>query len=247
MLKLMMPIVGIILLWGPWSPAAFSMEKIDHGMLDPMMRSLNHTTWGYQIIKGDKNSPARYIERFEVRSGDCFANRSWNDCHEDRERSELSEKNKTTQSGDQRWYHWQFYLPESFMDIYPTKVTLGQFHQLHSHPAWMFELNHHGYWLEEHLHSRHKLTKKLISSEQLKGHWQDILVWVIWQRNHQGRLKVWVNHHLLVNYYGPTMSAHKVYFKYGLYRAFISRYQQKYHQRLPTQWLYYANVWEKIA
>jgi len=43
------------------------------------------------------------VERFEVRPGDCFVNLGWDDCAKERERSELSERNKTTMHAVAFW------------------------------------------------------------------------------------------------------------------------------------------------
>ncbi|MFM2483993.1 heparin lyase I family protein [Celerinatantimonas yamalensis] len=216
--------------------------SVSHGLLDPMMRSLNTTVWGYRILPVSSTNPAPLIERFEVRAGDCSTNNSWNDCQQDRERSELSERHKTTAAGQTRWYHWQFYLPTSYQDIYPTKVTLGQFHQKGAKPAWMFELDDQGYWLVRHLPHQPNYRQLLIPMHQLRGTWQSVTVKATWQRSAKGGLKVWVNQRQKVDYRGETMSATDIYFKYGLYRAFISRYRNKFHRALPTQWVEYANV-----
>ena len=78
----------------------------DRGWFDPMRRSLNNKSYGYQIVEDVTGSaPTKLIERFEVRPGDCAANRwGWDDCATDRERSELSQKNKDILIGDTEWY-----------------------------------------------------------------------------------------------------------------------------------------------
>ena len=185
----------------------------------------------------------RPIERFEVRPGDCSHNQTFNDCQQDRQRSELSEKYKTTVSGQMFWYRWMIYIPPQFPNVFPTKVTLGQFHQTHAKPAWMFELFPQGYVLARHLRQAYGQFNPhgqlLIPSHQLRGQWHNIVVKVLWQRDKRGILKVWVDDKLKVNYQGSMMSAYHVYFKYGLYQAFISRYP---HSKFPTQWVLYAQV-----
>ena len=42
---------------------------------------------------------------------------------------------------------------------------------------------------------------------------------------------------------GETNSSGKIYFKYGVYRSFMSRYLSKYGvDKVPAQIVYYANV-----
>ena len=72
-----------------------SREYNDRGAFDPMMRSLNNKSYGYQIVKDVTGSaPTKLIERFEVIAGDCGQQFGNDDCERDRERSELSQKNK---------------------------------------------------------------------------------------------------------------------------------------------------------
>ena len=53
-----------------------STQYNDRGWFDPMKRSLNDESYGYQIVENLKGSATtKLIERFEVRPGDCSANR----------------------------------------------------------------------------------------------------------------------------------------------------------------------------
>jgi hypothetical protein len=68
------------------------------------MRSLNNATHGYrQVVDPTAKAPSAMVERFEVRPGDCFVNLGWDDCAKERERSELSERNKTTMHAVAFW------------------------------------------------------------------------------------------------------------------------------------------------
>lgn len=222
---------------------AFPLElnSVNRGSLNPMMRSLNNAPWGYQ---NHVVAQSEVIEQFIVRNGDCFANRSWNDCEKDRQRSELSEKHKVTRSSDHVWYHWEFYLGTNFPDLYPTKVTLVQFHQVKAKPSWMFELDHQGYWLVDHLHLKDKRRYLLLPWEQLRGQWHQFDVNMHWSNSKDGRLQLWVDGESVADYHGVTMQAELSYFKYGIYQAFISRYKKANASRmLPTQRIYYRHVW----
>ena len=64
---------------------------VDRGNFGPFKRSLNNTSYGYNIIKDfTGTAPTEYIEVFDVRPGDCASDTGWSDCKQDRERSELS-------------------------------------------------------------------------------------------------------------------------------------------------------------
>ncbi len=211
-------------------------------------RSLNDTEHGYQrVIDPTGSAPAKRVEVFEVRPGDCDSNSSWNDCHSDRERSELSEANKNTKNGDEYWYGWSFYLDKDFPNIYPAKVTLGQFHQRNSQPVWMFELGKDGLYLTN-LVSGTSERYALLAEGLLRGQWHKIKVQVKWSKRKEGIFNVWLNGVRKLSFRGATMNAKNVYFKYGLYRAFLSRYYslntsgQSDITEVPTQKIYYANV-----
>ena len=218
----------------------------NRGNLGEMKRSLNNKSYGYVVQKDFTNTaPTESIEKFEVRNGDCASDSSgWNDCEQDRQRSELSERNKSTISGHEYWYGWSMYLPEDFVHLYPATVTLGQFHQKDSHPVWLFQLNENAYAVSE-------LTKGAIFSEwqlanidDMKGKWTKLEIHVKWTKNDDGFFKVWVNGKEKVNYIGETMTAKAIYFKYGIYQRELAGYKFKgnYNDPIPTQIVYYSNV-----
>ncbi len=228
------------------------------GNFGEFQRSLNTKSYGYRIVNDPTNKgPSSVVEAFEVRSGDCSYHEKWNDCLTDRERSELSQVEKDTVTGDKYWYSWYIFFPHDFINLSPAKVVLGQFHQDQSHPAWMFQHTVNGYSLVNQLEGNHK-DHELISEASLRGQWHKIVIQVIWQNNQQGQFNVWVNGKSKVKYTGPTMDASRVYFKYGLYRAFISRYQfsgrtgintrkgfnisENLNILTPTQKVYFSNV-----
>jgi len=218
---------------------------INRGNLGAMKRSLNIKSHGYVVQKDFTNTaPTESIEKFEVRNGDCYWNSNWNDCENDQQRSELTERKKTTISGNEYWYGWSVYLPRDFVHLYPAISTIGQFHQDHSHPVWLFQLNENAYAVSE-------LTKGAIFSEwqlakidEMKGKWTKLEIHVKWSKNDDGFLRVWVNGKQKVNYIGGTMTAKKVFFKYGINQRQLAGYKFKgnYKDPIPTQIVYYSNV-----
>ena len=54
---------------------------------------------------------------------------------------------------------------------------------------------------------------------------------------------VYVNGDRKVNYHGRTMKTNQVYFKYGIYRSHIDRFEKaKPGEPMPTQIVYFAGV-----
>ncbi|MDA0664627.1 MAG: polysaccharide lyase [Proteobacteria bacterium] len=216
----------------------------DRGAFGPFERSLNSTPYGYIVVPDPTGTaPTATVERFEVRPGDCSANRGWDDCATDRERSELSERGDREPAGSTRWYGWSFFLPAGFPEIHPAKLALGQFHQEKSHVIWMFQQTPGGLYLDDQVAGHTRRYHPLIDAAALRGRWHRIEVAARWTRNEDGYFRVWVNGIRKVDYAGRTMSADIVYFKYGVYRSFISRFRNATGtQDVPTQTVLYANI-----
>lgn len=219
-------------------------EALEHGDFGPFMRSLNDKPHGFSVVPDPTGSaPTPMVERFEVRPGDCGRHPGWDDCATDRERSELGERKKTTGPGEEWWYGWSLYLPADDPDIFPAKVTLGQFHQAKSHVIWRFQLAGDGLSLKDHVSGRDRRTHDVIPEADLRGRWHRFEVQARWSRDADGFLRVWVNGTQKVAYSGRTMTAKAVYFKYGVYRSVLSRYKKaRGADRVPAQIVHYANV-----
>ena len=218
-------------------------NSIERGNFGPFRRSLNDIPADYQVIPDPTSTaPSKMIEKFLVKDGDCGKTATWNDCEMDRERSELSEKERTNKEGSVIWYGWSLYFPKDYPQIYPTKVALGQFHQDDSSPLWMFQQNDEGYFLEGNFLSPKKVYE-LVKDKNLREKWHKIEIEIKWSAKADGYLKLWVNGEPKVDYKGPTKQSHEVYFKYGLYRSFLNRYKSaKKVKSIPEQYVYYANV-----
>jgi len=236
-----------------------SCSSIERGNFGPFQTSLCSKNYGYLIVDDPTGSaPLSKVEKFEVRQGDCGYTSKWSDCSRDRERCELSELSASTGSGDEYWYGWYIYFPEDFKDIYPTKVTLGQFHQRKSdrnlgQVAWMFQIRDGGYQLEDILNlgrNQKAILRKLIDKNDLRGKWHKIEIHVRLEKNNDGFMRIWVNGEQKVDFKGRTMSDYSVYLRYGLYRSFIYRYEYSQGATpipVPGQIVYFANVKRGIS
>ncbi len=212
---------------------------------DSFVRSLNTEPYGYLILPDPTESaPSSVVERFEVRPGDCGAEAGgWDDCATDRERSELSEKGTRAPAGSEYWYGFSLQAPADFPDISPTKTTLGQFHQENSHVVFLFNVVNGSYVLDDQRTGRTAKLYPLIPASELRDRWHRILVQARWSADSDGFLKVYVNGVLKVSLVGNTAPAGtKVYLKYGVYRAFVSRYKNVYGVPPPTQIAHYTRL-----
>lgn len=224
-----------------------SCVLVNRGSLGMMDRSLNTKSHGYKVIEDHTgNAPTDVIEKFEVRPGDCsHGSGGWSDCANDRERSELKEPydRRFTGNGSEQWYGWSIYFPKDYPNVYPTKTALGQFHQHKAHVVWMFQNSSGGYHLDDQVTGYTRKYHQLIDEEDLRNKWHKIEIHVKWSRDDNGFMRVWANGEQKVDYQGQTMDDHIVYFKYGVYRSFMSRYKNANNvDEVPTQTVYYSNV-----
>ncbi len=198
-------------------------------------RSLNDKPYGIVLVDKAKGHPVfagTKSERFEVRQGDCGVQPGWNDCKQDRERAEMSELKPYTQLGKPTWYSFAVYFDPTWQDISPVTTTIGQFHQRDvSSPAILFIQRNGVYQMriesakEQYVGKDHYV---LVDETNLKAKWHYVVVFAKWSTGNDGILRVWVNGNLKVNVLGPnTINTSPVYFKYGIYRSFVSRVPQR--------------------
>ena len=213
--------------------------------------SRNYKKYGMQVVDKKDGHPVRAGQksiRFEVRPGDCGYNDGWSDCDTDRERHELSGKRM---SGGEWWYSWSIYLPKDFINIYPTKLALGQFHQEKGHVVWMFQnqsaTKAGGYWVDNGVPGYTKTLNKILTQDEMIEKWNDILVNVKWSKKDDGFFKVWLNGKQVYSFEGPTKMKAKTYFKFGIYRSFLSKWiysskNKKKEKGVPAQVVYFDEV-----
>ncbi len=223
----------------PWLTGCGS--TLNKGDFSSFERSLSTTSYGYSIVNDPTGvAPTSMVERFEVRPGDCSSDAGWSDCKNDRERSELSEKSKNYENSDW-WYGWSFYTPPEYPIIAPAKTAIGQFHQHSGPPAFMFQNGNGGYWVDRNFGSTTDYIQ-LLTHEKMLGQWNKVEVHALWKQE-DGFFQVFVNGELKYDFKGRTMSGTSVYFKYGVYRSYVSRYTSiNSNSPAPTQVVLFANV-----
>lgn len=218
------------------------------GGFSSFKKSLNRKTYGYQRVSAPQPVRAgESSERFEVRPGDCYWHRTWNDCINDRERSELQQNEPHEMVGQEYWYGWSIFFPNDYPNVYPTVTALGQFKQKGAkHPPVAFVNFPNGYWMQfVQIRGRHfQDSYLLIDEEELRGRWHDIVVHARWSNNDDGFIKVWVNDVLKADYSGAlTKHVYQIYFKYGVYRNDVSLYKLAQSvDSVPTQVVYFDEV-----
>ena len=213
--------------------------------------SRNYKKYGMQVVDKKDGHPVRAGQksiRFEVRPGDCGYNDVWSDCDTDRERHELSGKRV---SGGEWWHSWSIYLPKDFVNVHPTKVALGQFHQEKGHVVWMFQNQSFsspgGYWVDDQVPGYSRKLNQILTQDEMIEKWNDILVNVKWSKKDDGFFKVWLNGKQVYSFAGPTKTIAQVYFKFGIYRSYLGKWiysskNKKKEKGVPAQVVYFDEV-----
>lgn len=216
-------------------------------------RSLSDTDYGYQIVAAPVRAGLE-AQRFEVRSGDCGESQSWSDCQNDRERSEISVRQRFA-PGTDRWVGFSLYLPEDFRTSPRVATTLGQIHQtggpsgiaggLPSFPP-LVQLEARG---NQYSACLHILTGpadnvrdrcryfELARISDMRGRWTDVLIHI--DSRDAGVFEVFIDGNrrgLAENFL--RFRPEEFYLKYGIYRSFVSRHGGP----MPTQVVFFDEV-----
>jgi hypothetical protein len=204
---------------------------------------------GYERIQMSDGTVA---ERFILRPGDCP--RSTGDCQSDRERIEFFDSGSRTQPGDTVWYAYSVYLPADFpipaARPRDASLTLGQIHQRgRSGPELLMLYDSTG--LAAMLSNPYELDddpmnplgpyrySTILPARSMLGRFTRIMIHAKWSRQDDGYLEVFVNGSRVWSYSGATTNANEpLYFKYGLYRSFVSRCGGP----CPELWAIYRDV-----
>ena len=212
----------------------------------------NFKKHGVCIVEKSQGHPTRLGQqslRFEVKPGDCgysdFQGKILHsDCKKDRERHELSGRRH---NDGEYWYSWSIFLPDDFINIFPTKLAMGQFHQADEsggHVVWMLQNSGGGYHIDNQVNGYTRYEMEVLESKDMIGKWNDIIINSKWTHLKDGYFRLWVNGKLLLNHSGPTKTkGRKVYHKFGIYRSFMKRFK-KYNNtdKVPGQVVYFDEV-----
>jgi len=207
------------------------------------MRFAGDSEWGYSVVPDPTGlGPAKMVERFELRPGDCTSEPPYDDCSLGAERAERAQARRPSKAvSGSEWYRWNIFFPKDFVNTYPAKTRHGQFVDHGSQdPAWALEIGSTGVlWLGTQLVGE-SLYFSLIDENELRGKWHQIVVHAVWSSD-QGEIEVWVNGQKKASYQGPTCAGCRVFFSYGVHRIGVSVFQKKFPgSTLPAQIVFYT-------
>ena len=216
--------------------------------------------YSHKYIKDKSKARAgKAFQRFEVRDGDCFYRKghSWNDCKLDRERFEFSSKPSQKPQGKQ-CYGYSIKLDANFKPVNPTNTDLGQVHQrggpkgtaggLKSFPP-LIQIGAKDDWVNFGWHRLSgdinnvydkRIDFGLAKISEMREVWTDISFCLDFENK---RMDAWVNGEKKVEIKQSPINftPENIYFKYGIYRSFVSRYK-KINGKMPTQIVFYDEV-----
>ncbi|WP_299629389.1 heparin lyase I family protein [uncultured Tateyamaria sp.] len=252
----------------PLIAAAFltTLPHMSQAQRLPVERSMiyNTTQHGFAKVR-DVARLGKRSQRFEVRAGDCGWDDGWSDCDNDRERSELTVK-KNWRPGTDQWIAFSIYLPEDFRTSSRVRATVGQVKMrggptgfaggFPSEPGvFQMEMLGNRYFLRVHVLSgpfdnvRNDIKDyNLASISELRGRWTDFVIRLN-TKTAPGALEVYKNGtRVAAHPYNQNYAPREYYFKYGIYRSFVSRNGGP----MPTQVVFFDEVrmgrsYDKVA
>ena len=183
--------------------------------------------------------------RFESNDGECGKEPKWNDCTNDRERTELYYKKKSWKK--ERWYRFYIYLPKDYNSIAPAKMSLIQWKRHKpSKVLVMFQHMHAGLTFNRNGDSFKDSYVVLKSNEELLGNWTEIIFNTNWHPDpEKGFMKVWIDGKLKVDFKGQANSEEgkRLNLRYGLYSSYMSYYKNTYNNNtMPQRIAFYDGV-----
>ena len=188
--------------------------------------------------------------RFESNDGECGKEPKWNDCTNDRERTELYYKKKPWKK--ERWYRFYIHLPEDYNSIAPAKMSLIQWKRHKpSKVLVMFQHMHGGLTFNRNGDSFKDSYVVLKRNEELLGNWTEIIFSTNWHPDpEKGFMKVWVDGKLKVDFKGVsnTKKGKELSLRYGLYSSSMSRYKTAFEtQTMPQRIIFFDGVKEETS
>ena len=158
--------------------------------------------------------------KFELNDGECGYEPNWNDCENDRERTELYYKRYPSKY--ERWYQFYIFLPEDYNSVAPSKMSLIQWKRHKpSKVLVMFQHMHAGLTFNRNGDTFRDSYVLLKKNEELLGNWTQIIFNTNWHPDpDKGFMKVWIDGQLKIDFKGISNHPSKgkeQSLRYGLY------------------------------
>ena len=233
MKKIFLLILGLLLCTNSFAKTKFSevkkaLKEDGYGKAVPEKfhhlnspKAINPVSISDFSIIGDKSI------RFESNDGECWKEPKWNDCTNDRERTELYYKKKPWKK--ERWYRFYIHLPKDYNSIAPAKMSLIQWKRHKpSKVLVMFQHDHSGLTFNRNGDTFKDTYIVLKPNKELLGSWTEIIFSTNWHLDpEKGFMKVWIDGKLKVDFKGRSNNkkGKELSLRYGLYSSSMSRYK----------------------
>ena len=183
--------------------------------------------------------------RFESNHGECGQEPNWNDCPNDRERTELIYKEESWKT--EKWYRFYLYLPKDYNSIAPAKMSLIQWSVPDPFSVLiMFQQMHAGLTFNFNGSTFPDSYIVLKSNEDLLGNWTEIIFNTNWHPDpKKGFMKVWIDGKLKLDFKGRANSkkGRKISLRYGLYSSYMSYYKNTFNtKKMPQRIAFYDGM-----
>lgn len=189
-----------------------------------------------------------FVERFEIRGGDCGRTNGYDDCAHDREHIGWNEEGSTP-LGQEVWYSFSLMMPTNERNMKDIDTILAEFR-----PTGPGQINLSielqqgqlvavvgSITVEQEDDMEPPPVAKWQSLGVLKpGAWYHFVLRAIWSRDAaQGRLTLFRNDTQVMDFKGINTAFKKaVHMQYGLYRPFVGDFGGP----VPTQIIFFDNV-----
>ena len=235
---------GALGLFSLWAVTANAQQGLGRFDLDTVRQNRPVATKEITHASGTK------VWLFRLPGGACRKE----DCHSDRERSELIQNQPDNKEGRRYLYTFSVFIPNSVPDVTPTNLIIWQLKpQGSGKPSVTIEVVHNQ--IRFVLHNPNALqTNKMAPLKPIviktvtssaRGRWLDFELDALWARGANGHLTFRLNGTVVAQHHGRNIddNSTKQRVRFGLYRSFISRYMKwAAVGELPLQTVYFANI-----
>lgn len=172
---------------------------------------------------------------FQVAPGQCAGNRNFDDCGNDRERSEIVDRNRIA-TGQEYWYAFSFLIPAGVPALDPANTILAQWQDTKGSGEITLGLNYYRSGIELTQDDprtsqadsanppRPMVIKTVVPGNSTQGRWHDVLVQAVWSAGGDGLVQVWINGRQVHSHRGANLNRDAApSFKFGLYRSALQR------------------------
>lgn len=218
---------------------------------------ISNVNWTGKLLKHEKHQwqiendivrDGNKSWKFTLQNGWCSRDHSWSDCDNDRQRSEIMQKNYARITSKPFWYSVSIFVPNSYKTLgNGPSSSWVQLHQTNANSYAMLREKGPREGINFDIMPNGDTVHRIYlgSLNQFKGKWTDIKIHAKYSKNNDGFFVVYMNNKKIGQYNGRTLSSLKngdgtVRMDLGIYQSYISK--RNNNTNFPTQTLYFDAV-----